>query len=109
MQDKATIMATVLQVSAAVSALLLIFQGYYLSVLRALNISNAHQKVKDRYKRGITYVLAALLLSILVSLGATAWLIGVDLFWATIGGFALSILTVGLLSIHVTISGLRNE
>jgi hypothetical protein len=105
MHDQTTIMATVLQVSAAVSALLLVFQGYYWSALSNLP-TETMPRVKQRYKSGMAYALAALILSVLVALGATAWLVGVDLFWFTIGGFTLSLLSVVALSVVVTIAAL---
>src|SRR5437899_745479 len=106
MHDQTTIMATVLQVSAAVAALLLVFQGYFLSALNSLP-PGTPPRVKDPHKIGIASALGAIGLSVLVVLGATAWLVGVDLFWFTIGGFTLSVLSVVVLSVLVTVSALR--
>jgi hypothetical protein len=100
--DKSAVMVAVLGASATVASLLLVVQGYFLSSLYGSPPEQMTDTVKGRYKKAILAASLALGLSIVVSLLAVLWLLGVDLFWLTVGGFLASLVSVLALSVVVT-------
>ena len=106
MLDKPVVMQAVLASSTAISALLLVLQGYLLSALSSLP-NPSPSGVKAPYKSGIIFAAVAIALSITVSIGAMLWLLGIDLFWLTTGGFFLILALVLGLSTRVLILALK--
>lgn len=99
-------MQAVLGASASVASLLLVLQGFLLTTLGRFGITD-DPRVKSRYKRTIGGIAVPVALSILVGLGATASLLGLDLFWATVAGFCLSLLLLLAASIVVVVLALQ--
>jgi hypothetical protein len=106
MKDEVTIMAAVLGASTTVASLVLVLQGYLLSAL-ANTRAQDDPSVKAPYKRGAVASLVALILSVLVALGSTSWMLGFNLFWLTAIGFLVSLVSVIALSVIITISACR--
>jgi hypothetical protein len=106
MVERDAAMQAVLGASTAVAGLTLVFQGYLFTVYTGLQPGD-HPSVKARYRWGVTASLVPLSLSIFTALGALGWLLGLDLFWATIAGFMLSIVLLLVASILVTLNILR--
>jgi len=106
MIDRQAVMQAVLGASTAVAGLLLVFQGYLFSVYSQL-VPTASSKVRRPYKVGIGGTTAALVVAIAVAFGALGWLLDLDLFWATIAGFMLSLVIIVVASVAVTVLILR--
>lgn len=106
MIDRQAVMQAVLGASASVAALLLVLQGFLLSARSRLAITD-DPKVKGRYRASIIGIIAVVGLSVLVALGATAWLVGLELFWPTVAGFVLSLVLLLVASALVTVLALE--
>lgn len=92
--------------ATSVAGLTLVFQGYLLSIYLRFQPGD-HPDVKRPYRIGIGAALLPLTLAVLVTLGALGWLLGLDLFWVTVAGFMLTIVSLLVASVVVTAFILR--
>lgn len=106
MIDRQAVMQAVFGGATSVAGLVLVFQGYLLSAYLRLQPQD-HAAVKNRYRTGITAALIPLVTAVLVALGAFGWLLGLDLFWATVAGFILAMVSLLVASVVVTLIILR--
>jgi|GEM_PF-6643740 len=88
--------------TTAVAGLLLVFQGYLFSVYSGFP-SDTPAKVKRPYKIGVLSIVVVLAVTLLVALGAVMWLLGVNLFWVTVGGFLLVLALLLVVSVAATV------
>lgn len=90
-------MGAILGAATALAGLLVVFEGFLINTYASFKTSTA----KRPYLIATWGVVAIILLSMAVSLGAIATLVGKDLLWPTIYGFTLAIVLVMVGSIIV--------
>jgi hypothetical protein len=103
MADRTTIITGVLGSSATLAGLLVVFQGFLLSVYTRFPPA-AEPAAKRPYKIGVIAAASLIGLSIAISMGAIVWLLGVDLFWLVAVGFL--VLLVGLIAAAIWVTRL---
>lgn len=91
---------------AAVAGLLLVYQGYLLAVLSALPVDTS-ARVRAPYRKAILAALGAFVVADLSSIGALAWLLGVDLFWVVVGAAVMSLASLLAVAVYTTTLLLR--
>src|SRR5438874_4258507 len=95
-------MQAVLGGSTALSGLLVVFQGFVLSVYSGFP-KGTDPSVRAPYKKAVIGVTGIVVLSILVAVGALLWLLGVDLFAITVGVFFVVLVLVVAASVAITV------
>jgi hypothetical protein len=99
--DHTTIITGVLGAAATLAGLLVVFEGYLLSVYSSFP-ATADESSKQPYVIGVVAAAALITLSILISIGATLWLLGIDLFWLVAVGFLVLLVGIVAASVWVT-------
>jgi hypothetical protein len=91
--DRTIVIVGVLGASTALAGLLVVF----LISAYASWPENADVGQKNQYRYGVIASAVGVVLAVLVALLATVWLLGVDLFGLSVGGFILLlVLVIGL-------------
>jgi uncharacterized membrane protein len=91
----------VLGASTALAGLLVVFEGFLISAYASWP-ENADVGQKNKYRYGVVAAAIGVVLAVLVALFATLWLLGVDLFGLSVGGFILLLALVIVLSAAAT-------
>lgn len=99
--DRAAVMQAVLGASTALAGLLVVFQGFALSIYSGFPVGTS-DSVRAPYKLAVIGVTGIVVLSILVAVGALLWLLGVDLFAITVVAFFIVLVLIVGASIAVT-------
>lgn len=96
-----TLIVGVLGASTALGGLLVVFEGFLISAY-ATWPPGADLEQRKQYRVGVMAAAAGVVLAVLVALLSTLWLLGVDLFALSIGGFVLLLVLVIAISIAAT-------
>jgi hypothetical protein len=91
-----------LAASSTLAGVVVVFQGFLLSIYSGFGIE-VDDRVKRPYRLAIIGVLVVVVVSLLTSLGAIGWLLGIDLFWITVGLFLLLLFLLLVASVTVTL------
>lgn len=91
----------VLGASTALAGLLVVFEGFLITAY-ATWPPGADLDQRNQYRVGVVAAAVGVVLSIVVALLATLWLLGLDFFAALVGGFILLLVLVIATSIAAT-------
>jgi len=101
--DRTAIMAAILGAASALAGLLVVFEGFLITIYSGFDTATA----KAPYKTAIWVVVAIVVLTMADVLGATSTLVWHDLFWATVWGFVAAVLFVMVGAVAVAKLALR--